>query len=112
MLELLIYSPFPAQMCQCTPHIWLYFDRCEDLGLEEITPGTNSFDAECGRKIQIHLIAGILVAVVVIVFAVAGVFIFKIRHKKGPCTGKFHINPSIVFYLAFKCLLFLNGKLW
>uniref|UniRef100_W5UTD3 Tumor necrosis factor receptor superfamily member 5 n=1 Tax=Ictalurus punctatus TaxID=7998 RepID=W5UTD3_ICTPU len=57
--------------------------KCEDLGLKETTPGTNSFDVECGRKPPVALIAGIL-AVVTIVLAVAGGLIFKIIHKKGP----------------------------
>ncbi|MCJ8734792.1 hypothetical protein PDJAM_G00239380 [Pangasius djambal] len=74
----------------CKPH-----SKCEDLGLEEITPGTNSFDAECGRKSPVALIAGIIVAVVVILLAVAGAVIFIIRHKKGPPRASSAVKMSL-----------------
>ncbi|XP_060788249.1 tumor necrosis factor receptor superfamily member 14-like isoform X2 [Neoarius graeffei] len=72
------YSNGSLQICK--PHT-----KCEDLGLKEITPGTNYFDVECGRKTPVHLIAGIIVAVAVVV--VAGVIVFLIKHKKVPPTA-------------------------
>ncbi|KAM9474701.1 tumor necrosis factor receptor superfamily member 14-like isoform 2-T2 [Clarias gariepinus] len=54
--------------------------KCEDLGLTEIKPGTTMSDVECGSKIQVALIAGIIISIVVV--AVALVILF-IRHKIG-----------------------------
>lgn len=94
-------------MSQCTPHIWLYFDRCEDLGLEEITPGTNYFDVECGSQTPVAVIAGTF-ALVALVLAGAGALgiLIKKKHKKGPPSGKFHINSSIVFIWLSNCFFF------
>ncbi|KAF4072481.1 hypothetical protein AMELA_G00263480 [Ameiurus melas] len=72
--------------------------KCEDLGLKEIIPGTNSLDVECGTKPPVALIGGILagiLAVGAIVLAVAGGLIFKRRHKKGP--PKAHSAEKIRF---------------
>ncbi|KAF5906259.1 tumor necrosis factor receptor superfamily member 5-like isoform X1, partial [Clarias magur] len=55
--------------------------KCEDLGLTEIKPGTTMSDVECGSKIKVDLIAGIIIAIVVL--AVALVILFKMRHKFG-----------------------------
>lgn len=63
------------------------FDRCEDLGLTQIKPGTTTSDVECGNKIQGALIAGIVVCIVVVV-AVTLVILLKIGHKIGRCAGK------------------------
>lgn len=65
----------------------MLFDRCEDLGLTEIKPGTAMSDTECGNKIQGALIAGIIVCIVVVV-AVTLVILLKIGHKIGRCAGK------------------------
>lgn len=80
-------------------HIWLYFDRCEDFGLIEITKGTNSLDTECGKKPSIALIVGVPIMAIILV----GALTFAIR--KCQSRGKFCINLSILFYLAFKCFL-------
>lgn len=68
------------------------------MGLEEITAGTKSTDVKCGRETPVTLIAGITAGVIVIVFIVIVAIIFTIRHKKGPSTGKFHINPSLFLF--------------
>ncbi|KAK2841293.1 hypothetical protein Q7C36_012872 [Tachysurus vachellii] len=51
----------------CKPH-----SKCEDFGLTEITKGTNSLDAECGKKRPVALIAGVSL---VIVLVLAGLLI-------------------------------------
>ncbi|KAI5610344.1 tumor necrosis factor receptor superfamily member 5, partial [Silurus asotus] len=52
------YSDGSLDMCK-------QHTKCEDLGLREIKPGTTMSDAECGKKIQVALIAGIIVFIVV-----------------------------------------------
>lgn len=64
---------------------WILFDRCEDLGLSEIKPGTTMSDVECGKKIQPALIGGIIAAIVLVAGAL--VMLLKIRHKNGRCAG-------------------------
>lgn len=74
------------------------------MGLEEITPGTNSFDVECGSKTPVAVIAGTS-AFVALVLAIAGALgiLNKKRHKNSPPSGKFHINSSIVFIWLSNC---------
>lgn len=55
------------------------------MGLTEIKPGTTMSDVECGSKIQVALIAGIIISIVVV--AVALVILF-VRHKIGRHAGK------------------------
>lgn len=92
LLKLYRMVTFSAMLCQCTSHIWLYFDRCEDLGLEEITPGTNSIDVECGTKITVALIAGIIVTVMTVLLTVTGAIIFI--KKKG--TRNTHLQVGFI----------------
>ncbi|KAM9474707.1 tumor necrosis factor receptor superfamily member 14-like isoform 2-T2 [Clarias gariepinus] len=73
------YSNGFLQMCQ-------KHTKCEDLGLEEKTPGTNSLDVKCRRKTQVALRAGILFAVALIVL-IAEVLIIKIRCDEASVRG-------------------------
>ncbi|XP_058245650.1 tumor necrosis factor receptor superfamily member 14-like isoform X2 [Hemibagrus wyckioides] len=56
-------------------HICKQHSKCEDLGLTEITKGTNSLDAECGKKTPVALIVGVILAAVILV----GALTFAIR---------------------------------
>lgn len=89
-------------MCQGTSHICLYFDRCENFGLTEITKGTNSLDVECGKKLPVVLIVGVSL-VTVVVLAGLPFAIVRIR-RKCQLRGMFHINLSMVFNLSCKLL--------
>ncbi|KAF5906262.1 tumor necrosis factor receptor superfamily member 5-like isoform X1, partial [Clarias magur] len=73
------YSNGSLQICQ-------QHTKCEELGLEEKVPGTNSFDVECRRKTQVAVIAGLPAAVALIV-VVAGVLFIKIRRNKSSVRG-------------------------
>ncbi|XP_053359761.1 tumor necrosis factor receptor superfamily member 14-like [Clarias gariepinus] len=57
------YSNGSLQICQL-------YTKCEDLGLEEKTKGTNSFDVECGPKTPVALITILIVIVVAIVLVI------------------------------------------
>lgn len=83
-------------MHQCTPYHWLYFDRCEDFGLTEIKPGTNSLDTEYGKTPPVALIIGALLGLTAVV-AVAGALFFIKRCRTCPPRGKFHIDLNIDF---------------
>ncbi|KAK2841297.1 hypothetical protein Q7C36_012876 [Tachysurus vachellii] len=90
------YSNGSLQICK--PH-----SQCEDFGLIEITKGTNSLDAECGKKRPVALIAGVSL-VIVVVLAVLLIAIVRMR-RKCQLRGKFHINLRMVFNLSCKCFI-------
>ncbi|XP_047656309.1 tumor necrosis factor receptor superfamily member 14-like isoform X2 [Tachysurus fulvidraco] len=74
------YSDGSLEMCKL-------HTKCEDLGLDEIKPGTTISDVECGNKInliQVALIVGILVLIPV----VAVVVVLKSRHKSSRCSDQ------------------------
>lgn len=45
------------------------------------------YDVECGKKIQVALIAGIIVGIIVVVTGTL-VTVLRFRHNIGPCAGK------------------------
>ncbi|KAF5906260.1 tumor necrosis factor receptor superfamily member 5-like isoform X1, partial [Clarias magur] len=73
------YSNGSLQICQ-------QHTKCEDLGLEEKTPGTNSLDVKCRRKTQVALRVGILFAMALFV-VIAEVLIIKIRCVESSVRG-------------------------
>lgn len=95
--------PILSIMCQYTPHIWLYFDRCEDLGLTEIKPGTNSLDAECEKKHPVALIAGVIAGVLTVLSALFFVIRRRCSHR-----GKFHINLNKFLILLLNVYISIN----
>ncbi|TSO77730.1 Tumor necrosis factor receptor superfamily member 5 [Bagarius yarrelli] len=67
--------------------------KCNDLGLNEITPGTNFLDAQCGQETPPALLTGIIAAIVVVLVVLGAVTCIRIwKHRT---TGKFHFNPSL-----------------
>lgn len=76
------------------------FDRCEDLGLIEIKPGTTTSDVECGQKVQVALIV-IIIACIVVVLAVVGLYL-KMRRKCNRNIGKCFILIYKIYYIPRK----------
>lgn len=70
------------------------------MGLIEIKPGTTMSDVECGQKIQVALIVGIIVCIVVAAALV--VILLTIRHKIGQNTGKCFILIYKIYYVPSK----------
>ncbi|KAI5095203.1 hypothetical protein C0J45_15278, partial [Silurus meridionalis] len=68
-------------------HICKQHTKCEDLGHEEITPGNNSVDAQCGVKTPTGYIIVGVTAVLAVVLAVGVALFFKQRKKKGRHIG-------------------------
>lgn len=80
--------------------IWIkFFGRCEDLGLTEIKPGTTMSDVQCGKKIQVALIAGIIACIGVVTGALV---ILKIRHKLCRYKGKGCYYSNAIDYITRK----------
>lgn len=63
-----------------------FFDRCEDLGLSELKPGTTRFDVECGKQIQVAVIVAVIGSIVVVAGALLIALI--VRYKTGRYSGK------------------------
>ncbi|KAF5885806.1 tumor necrosis factor receptor superfamily member 5-like isoform X1, partial [Clarias magur] len=53
--------------------------KCQDEGLEEITPGTSSADVTCGRKAPINQIIGLIILLVFIILVLAEAVISQTR---------------------------------
>ncbi|XP_058245649.1 tumor necrosis factor receptor superfamily member 5-like isoform X2 [Hemibagrus wyckioides] len=67
----------------CKPH-----SECEDLGLIEIKPGTNSLDAECGKKPPVALIAGVIAGVLTVLAALFFVIRYRCPHRADSAEKK------------------------
>uniref|UniRef100_A0A4W4FI50 TNFR-Cys domain-containing protein n=1 Tax=Electrophorus electricus TaxID=8005 RepID=A0A4W4FI50_ELEEL len=74
------YSNGSLQTCQ--PH-----SKCEGLGIEEIKPGTNSSDVECGTIVSVPVIGGILGVVALVVIIVGVGMTLKKKYKPVPPAG-------------------------
>ncbi|KAK3540413.1 hypothetical protein QTP70_030963 [Hemibagrus guttatus] len=90
------YSNGSLEMCK--PH-----SKCEDLGLIEIKPETNSLDAECGKKPPVALIAGVLTTVL----AVAGALFFVIRCR---CTHREWMHVPLITLVMWLLQLKMTVK--
>ncbi|XP_060788255.1 tumor necrosis factor receptor superfamily member 14-like isoform X2 [Neoarius graeffei] len=82
------YSDGSLEMCK-------QHTKCEDLGLIEIKPGTTTSDVECGQKVQVALIVGIIVSIVVVVVLALVVIFLKMRLKRNQNIAK---NPETETY--------------
>ncbi|XP_047656287.1 tumor necrosis factor receptor superfamily member 14-like isoform X2 [Tachysurus fulvidraco] len=74
------YSDGSVEMCKL-------HTKCEDLGLEEIKPGTTISDVECGNKINLIQVVGIIVGIIVFI-VVAVVVVLKSIHKVSRCSDR------------------------
>lgn len=66
--------------------------RCKSLGLQELRPGTNLSNSECGpqsSRIQSGIIIGVVVASVLIAPAIIIIRIVILRRIKSPTTVTF-----------------------